>query len=302
MFYRAAALAFFIVSGMAAREVAITLDDLPVAQSGANACELPQLNKITTSLLRAIESENVPVTVFVVPGNCARLSPQEFAATIQRWQRAGAEIGNHTFSHRSLTSTPVREYTADILKADGILRQITGRPLRFFRSPMLHTGADPETKRHLERFLGEHGYLQAPVTIDNSDWLFANAYARSLERRDREAAARVRREYIPYLESVTAFFEARSVEVVGREFPQIMLLHANRLNAEALPGILTMFRRRGYRFVSLEEALRDEAYQLPNEYAGKGGFSWIHRWSMTKGMPPKGEPDEPAWVRDLAER
>src|ERR1022692_4846029 len=28
-----------------------------------------------------------------------------------------------------------------------------------------------------------------------------------------------------------------------------------------------------------------------------GGFSWIHRWSRTKGMPNKGEPDEPEWVR-----
>jgi hypothetical protein len=49
--------------------------------------------------------------------------------------------------------------------------------------------------------------------------------------------------------------------------------------------------------VALGEALGDDAYRLPENYAGPGGFSWIHRWSMTKGMPNKGEPDEPEWVR-----
>jgi hypothetical protein len=40
---------------------------------------------------------------------------------------------------------------------------------------------------------------------------------------------------------------------------------------------------------------------LPENYVGPGGFSWIHRWSMTKGMQSKGEPDEPEWVRPLLE-
>jgi hypothetical protein len=96
---------------------------------------------------------------------------------------------------------------------------------------------------------------------------------------------------------VVAFFERRSVEVVGREFPQIMLLHASELNSRMMPEILKMFRRRGYRFVSLAEALQDNAYRLPESYIGPGGFSWIHRWSMAKGMPNQGEPDEPEWVR-----
>ena len=87
------------------------------------------------------------------------------------------------------------------------------------------------------------------------------------------------------------------MEVVGREFPQIMLLHASEMNSRTMPAILEMFHRRGYGFVSLAEALQDDAYRLPESYAGAGGFSWIHRWSMTKGMPNQGEPDEPEWVR-----
>jgi hypothetical protein len=98
------------------------------------------------------------------------------------------------------------------------------------------------------------------------------------------------------MESVVAFFEKRAVEVTGHEIPQILLIHASQMNADLLPDLLTMFRRRGYSFVSLRQALADPAYALPENYTGRGGFSWIHRWSQTKGMPNKGEPDPPAWV------
>ncbi len=79
-------------------------------------------------------------------------------------------------------------------------------------------------------------------------------------------------------------------------FSQILLIHASQLNADLMPDLLAMFRRRGYRFVSLSEALADPAYRQREEYVGCGGFSWIHRWSKSKGMAPKGEPDPPQWV------
>jgi hypothetical protein len=103
------------------------------------------------------------------------------------------------------------------------------------------------------------------------------------------------------MESVVAFFEKRTVEVVGRDIPHVLLIHANHLNRDLGGELVRMFRRRGYKFISLEEALRDDAYRLPDEYAGPGGFSWIHRWSITKGMPNKGEPEEPRWVREKFE-
>ena len=70
------------------------------------------------------------------------------------------------------------------------------------------------------------------------------------------------------------------------------------MNADLMPELLAMFRRRGYTFISLNRALADEAYQLPEKYVGRGGFSWMHRWSMTKGMGGKGEPDAPKWVEE----
>jgi len=59
-----------------------------------------------------------------------------------------------------------------------------------------------------------------------------------------------------------------------------------------------MFKRRGYKFVSLDHAVADPAYRLPDQYVGRGGFSWIHRWAVAKGIKPAPEPEPPVWVRD----
>jgi hypothetical protein len=135
----------------------------------------------------------------------------------------------------------------------------------------------------------------APVTLDASDFMFASLYTSGTP----EAAEKVRKEYVAHTEAIFDFFEKRAVEVTGHEVRHILLVHANQLNADAMPDLLAMMKRRGYTVVSLERALEDEAYSLPDNYLGPSGFSWIHRWSMTKGMKPKGEPDEPAWILEL---
>jgi len=280
-----------------ARSVAVTIDDLPFAQSGPNACAYPELKPLTERLLQPIRDRAVPVTAFAIAGNCPALTDSERREVYRLWMDAGAEFGNHTYSHNGLNTVPIDEYEKDILRGDAALKEWLGvARLRYFRSPMLHTGPELPIKERLEEFLAAHGYQQAPVTFDNSDWMFSAVYSAALARGDTVLAERIREEYVPYMESIVEFFERRSVEVAGREFPQVLLMHANRLNSVMLPALLDMLQQRGYRFVSLEEALRDEVYRLPNNYAGKGGFSWIHRWSMTKGMANKGEPREPAWL------
>lgn len=130
------------------------------------------------------------------------------------------------------------------------------------------------------------------MTFDDADYMYARLYMQT------ETHDRSRLEYLPYLESVIAFFEQRSIEVVGREFPQVLLIHASQLNADLMPELIAMFRRRGYAFVTLDQALEDPAYQLSESYVGRGGFSWIHRWSQHKRLPDRAEPDPPAWVQN----
>lgn len=276
------------------RQVAITIDDVPRGGDGGSMA-LADVRRMTELLLRPFAAEKIPVIGFVNAGRSGALGPGGLRQVLDLWLDSGADLGNHTRFHRDINSVPFEEYAEDVIKGENEIRtalERRGRRLEFFRHPMLHTGATPKAKRALERLLEARHYRVAPVTLDNSDYQYAALYTRP-EFRDR-----VRREYVPYMESVVAFFEQRSVEVVGREFPQVLLLHANQMNADLMPDLLAMLRRRGYTFVSLDRALADPAYKLKDGYVGPSGFSWIHRWSKTIGLPPKGEPDPPAWVQE----
>ena len=276
----------------AGRELAITIDDLPRGGDGGPR-GLAEVRAMTERLLKPFRDERIPVIGFVNEGRRAELGDDGLRQILDLWLASGADLGNHSYSHLNINNVPLDEYTADILKGEPILRAALtarGRTLRFYRHPFLFTGPTAEIKKGMQAFLDEHGYRVAPVTLDNSDYQFAALYTRPQYRE------RVRQAYVPYMESIVTFFEQRSVEVVGREFPQVLLLHANELNAELMPDLLAMFRRRGYMIVPLERALADDAYRLRDEYVGRGGFSWIHRWSRTLGLAPRGEPDPPAWV------
>jgi len=272
--------------------VAITIDDLPRGGDGGPR-DLAAVRDLTQRLLAPLREQRIPVIGFVNAGRAMDFGSDGLLEVLGLWLDAGADLGNHSYSHPNINHVPLADFTADITRGEPVVRAALaarGRVLKYFRHPFLFTGPTPEIKAGLQRFLDSHDYTVAPVTIDDADYEFAALYTRP------ELSERVRAEYVPYMESVVAFFEQRGVEVVGHEFPQILLIHASALNADAMPDLLAMFRRRGYEFVSLDVALRDDAYRLPDAYVGRGGFSWIHRWSKTKGMPPRGEPEPPAWV------
>ena len=251
---------------------------------------------MTVKLLAPFERGHIPLIGFV--NECRHAD--ELRGLLSLWVAAGADLGNHTCTHVDLNTTPADQFEAEILKGETITTSILGHRPIYFRYPFLHTGEDAETQRAVRDFLSVHGYQNAPVTLDNSDYMFAVVYAKALAAGDFSEAKHVRGTYLAYMETIFQFFEQRSVEVTGHEIHQILLIHASQLNADTMPDLLAMMRNRGYSFVSLSRALQDPAYLLPDAYIGKGGFSWIHRWSISKGMKPKGEPDEPAWIRKRA--
>ena len=276
------------------RAVAITIDDLPRGGDGGPR-RLADIRSMTERLTTPFRDEKIPVIGFVNARAEAEIGAAGLRQVLDIWLDAGATLGNHTYSHININDVSLEAYTDDIVKGEPAIRaalDARGQKLAFFRHPFLFTGPTEEKKRGMQAFLDGRGYRVAPVTIDDADYMYAALYTKP------EFHARVRKEYVPYMESVVAFFETRSVEVVGREFPQILLIHASQMNADLMPDLLAMFRKRGYRFVTLDQALADPAYALPETYVGRGGFSWIHRWSRAKGMPNKGEPDPPAWVTE----
>jgi len=92
------------------------------------------------------------------------------------------------------------------------------------------------------------------------------------------------------------------MKLFGREMTQTLLIHANFINSDYFDDLAAMFKRRGYRFVDLETALKDEAYRLPDKFTGASGISWLHRWALDRGrenvLPD--EPMVPAFILKLS--
>ncbi|HEX9950450.1 MAG TPA: polysaccharide deacetylase family protein [Rubricoccaceae bacterium] len=284
-----------------ARVVAVTFDDLPLAQGPAgHACDGPAILELNRRLIAGLARHGVPATAFVTEGNvCDALRPSVLPDALTQWLDSGHDLANHTFSHPDFNRTGAAEYTADVERGAATARRLLearGRRLRYFRPPYLRTGDTPDEHAAYTRLVDETGYVTAPVTLDNDEWAFAAAYARALARGDTAGMERIGRAYAPWLETVVAHHEARSLAVLGYEPPQVLLLHANWLNADHIGSVAEMLVRRGYRFVTLDEAMVDPAYGRPDTYVGARGVSWIHRWGIARGLPVEMEPAAPAWV------
>ena len=270
------------------REVAVTFVNFP-----GHADEPRILSNMMRRLLRSLKESDVRAVAFVNEGMLYREGGAEHevrVAALREWLAAGHELGNETARHTNLYDTSVEEFEADVVRGDKLLSKLAaerGGRVRYFSYPFLNTGSSPEAKAEVERFLGERGYRIHPVTVDNMDWVFNRAYADALTREDDEAAATLRAEYVAYMERMFEFYEGYSREVVGREIPQVLMLTGGVLNSHCFGELAAMLRRRGYSFVTLDEATRDEAYRLPDTYTGERGDSWLARWAVTKGMEYK---------------
>ncbi len=290
--------------------MAVTVDDLPfVGRAPASAWQ-----PTTDALLACFREHDVPAVGFVNEG---KLYPErdseapspERLALLRQWLDAGLELGNHTFAHAGLHDVSAEDFEAGIARGDvftqRLLEEGDGAPLRYFRHPFLHTGRDAATRARVTSFLSDRGYRVAPVTIDNQEWRVARAYDHALNTDAVEAAARLESFYVEYMDAMVGYWEQQSRALLDREPPQILLIHANRINAATCPALLEVIEARGYRFVTLEAALEDDIWtERRDEYFGPAGISWIHRWALTEGREGAffaGEPELPDWVTELAE-
>ena len=285
------------------RAIALTFDDLPGVAVGTGGCDPGALGALNDRLLAVLERNDVPAVGLVTGSRMCDGAPADALLAIYRaWLEDGHTLGNHTFSHRDLNQVELDWYTADIERNERLLEGAReGRHARrWFRAPFLHYGDTRAKHAGLVRWLAANDYTVARVSVDNQEWVFADVYARAKARGDSAVMTRVGEAYIPFMDSVLAFFEARTTEVLGRYPPQVLLLHVNELNADRMDALVAMIRSRGYRLIPMEEALSDPWYAEPDGYVGPRGLAWLHRRASTEGAAdwPE-EPREPAWLAEL---
>jgi peptidoglycan/xylan/chitin deacetylase (PgdA/CDA1 family) len=223
------------------KTIAITIDDLPFVGEYRNF----HLNMMIDSM----KEQQVPATGFII----AKEVRADNWEVLQKFRDAGFGLGNHTFSHANLNILKAKEYIQDIKEADSILSPVMTRP-KYFRYPYLAMSSGKKRNKIL-CYLEKKHYHVAPITVDSKDFAF-NQRLLSVPELDRRAYLNeLKPFYLDFIWQQTLKAQDHSLYHHNPEQAQILLIHANLLNAYVLPDIINLYRQNGYSFVSLEDAL-----------------------------------------------
>ena len=271
----------FFVRVQAQKQIAITIDDLPFV----GELSLKDAQESTDKLLQKIKKHNIQAVGFVNEATVVKIGETDARTTLlEKWLAGGNLLGNHTFSHPSLTTTPLEDFRTELLKGEIITTQLNKKynhNKKYFRYPFLHVGADSAKRYGFERILKEQGYINAPVTIEADDWYYNKVYRDAKIAGNKELMKSIGEMYIQHNMEYFDYYEKYTQEVIGRPIKHIFLCHANALNTDYFDELCKVMTDRGYTFISLDEALKDEVYSRPDTVLAKGGFSWLHRWRIT---------------------
>ncbi|AMP89373.2 TPA: polysaccharide deacetylase family protein [Legionella pneumophila subsp. pneumophila] len=232
-------------------EIAITIDDLPFVGSGTSTPgNLKRTQERFMAIVNTLVDNQVPATGFAIGGAIAKNEWE----LLEIFRNQGFSIGNHTYKHRSLNSMTAENYIADIEKADTVLSPVMTEP-KYFRYPYLAEGSG-EKKQKVHEWLAAHQYTIAPVTIDSKDYEFNAQFYRIPYRQRPQRLAQFKKRYLAFIWQQTLRAEKKVKKVEGQPVKHILLIHANLINSLCLADIIEMYRSNGYKFITLQEALK----------------------------------------------
>lgn len=293
----------------AAKRICITVDDLPGASFPRSMeSSSHSIMQVNTGIVDVFRQFGCPAVGFVTPQNqdfCGIpvVSGELLERIIDVWLVAGLEVGNHTLTHPHIHEIGVERYIEDVAAAAEILEPILHRydqELTYFRHPYLRTGHNEAAKKSLAQYLQSHGCTVAPVTAYNEDWAFAQAFARAHEQNDQSQKEKITERYLSFTEDSLSFAEALSDKLFGRQIAHITVIHASFFTSLCLEELLNLLRGRGYSFISLADALLDEAYTSKDGYTGLEGPGWLERWSLGMNAKQVQPPQLPADILKIA--
>lgn len=248
-----------------AQSVAFTFDD------GPHTSQTPRLSpqQRNDAMLAALARHKVKAALFVTAGNGAN-SPEGYALA-RAWGDAGHAIGNHSMTHPDLHSAKVTlaQYQQEVLDCDAIIGKLPGYQ-KWFRFTYLREGNTPEKRDGMRAFLPQHGYRNAYVSLDTSDWRIDDKLVEVLSKDARADLAPIKRLYLAHIGQRALAYRALSQQLLGRDIAQVLLLHHNLVNALWLDDVIAQFKEMGWTIVAPAEAFRDPVYALQPERQAPG--------------------------------
>jgi peptidoglycan-N-acetylglucosamine deacetylase len=277
-------------------EVAVTVDDLPLHGPLLKGQTRVDLARRMTAVFRAHHLP--PVHGFI---NAARVEAYPWSREVlEVWRASGNHLGNHSWAHRNLDETPLEEYLVDITRNEPLLAALEPDRAAWhtWRYPYLHEGNDLEKRRAVRRFLAEHGYRIAEVTIDADDWAFSEPLARCMAQGDMAEAARLHAGFVEASVEELQRMRALGQQLEHRELRHVLLLHLGVADVDALDDLLTAYERLGVKWVTLDRALEDPFYAFDPDVAFKAGAAFPYVVAKARGVTV----GPPIYARGLEER
>ena len=233
----------------AERLIAVTIDDLPFVGANSGERGLQRTTDRFNNIVNALVENQVPATGFIIGGAIGKGQWE----LLERFKQQGFTLGNHTYTHISLSRVGAKKYIEDLDKADQKLTSIMTTP-KYFRYPYLDEGKG-ENRTQVYDYLSTHQYIIAPVTIDSKDYSFNERLLR-INWRNRDARLNsIKQDYLGYINRQID----RAEKMHHENYPEILLIHANLINSHAMGDVIQLFKKRGYRFISLDEAISIKA-------------------------------------------
>ena len=271
-------------------QVAFTFDDLPAHGPLPPGMARPA---VVTSLLKTLKSEGMPPVYGFVNGFRVAQFPYQIHI-LERWHAAGEPLGNHTWSHPELDKLSAANYERNIARNEALLNRVDpGGDWHWFRYPFLEEGNTVAKREEVRSWLTTHGYRIAEVSMDFQDYLWNEPYARCEAAGNRTAVQRLHDTYLDTADTYIGVYRELAHRLYGRDVPYVLLMHAGAFDARMLPELLALFRKRGFTFVSLEQAMADPVYRTDARVAAPGGttFNELVATERHVAMPDAQEPE-----------
>jgi peptidoglycan/xylan/chitin deacetylase (PgdA/CDA1 family) len=249
-----ALLAWLLPLATAAQVIGLTFD------GGLDPARNAKAEAWNSRILHALEQQQLHAIVFPA---LSQIGGEAGLGLIEQWAAAGHGVGNHTATHRSLSSSKVtlESFIHDVQRADDALHHLPNW-LPMLRFPYLKEGDTLAKRDGMRAWMREHDYRPAPVSIDTSDGYYNQRYLALQAAGRSEPLKRLKRAYVRHLLERANYYDTLAREVMGRSPAHVMLLHTNALNAAALPEVIEAFRTRGWHFVAARTAFEDPLYAM----------------------------------------
>lgn len=265
------ALSLWLPSIVQAQSIAISFDD------GLDPRDQPLAFSWNASILEALSNAQIRSILFAAG---KRVDSPEGLSLVRDWGKAGHAVANHTYSHLNFCSeqTMLKQFIIDTQRNEMLLKDMPGWVKRL-RFPYLKEGETALKRDGFRSWLMNHGYKSGAVSIDASDWYYNKRYLAWRSSHPEEDPSPFRIAYLNHLWNRAVYYDSLSEKIFNRSVKHVLLLHTKAINAEFLPDIIAMFRSKGWKFISPEEAFEDSVYAI-NPMGLPAGESIL--WALAK--------------------